>query len=231
MSTPKFYRNSYLYLALGIIVVFLGFTQSYFGKLSQTSLPYHLHGISATLWMLLLVIQPYLYRINKLKAHRFLGWSSVILIPTIVLAGTKMMQLMIQHQESYPPNTVYQLAFIDAFTLLEFIILFALAIYFRKNLKLHARFMVCTIFGPLNPALTRVFLIVGMANNITDALTYSYLLLELVLLILVIKERSSKEMRYTYLPVLALTIAQHLLMYSANSWEWWVAAMNSFTGY
>ncbi len=231
MPKFKFYNNASLYLSLGLIIVFWGFSKSYFGRLGQTALPYHIHGISATMWMLILISQPYLYRINKLKIHRYLGWSTVILVPIIILGGLEMMKLMIQNQQNYPPNTVYQLAFIDAVTLSGFLVLYILAIYFRKNLKLHARFMVSTIFGPLNPALTRVFFYIGVADNFTQSLTISYLLIETVLLIIIWKERQAKEMRYTYLPVLIFTVVQHLLMYFAQDWNWWVDLINAFAGY
>ena len=231
MTNAKFYKNVHLYLALGLIVVFWGFSQSYFGRLGQTAAPYHVHGISATLWMVILIIQPYLYSINKLKLHKYLGWSTVILVPTIIIGGFEMMKLMIQNQANYPPNIVYRLAFIDALTLLGFGVLYFLAIYFRKHLKLHARFMVSTIFGPLNPALTRVFFIMGLASSFDQSLTYSYLIIELILLFVIWKERKSKEMRYTYLPVFIFTVVQHILMYFAGRWDWWVNAMNNLAGY
>lgn len=231
MAKPKFYNNAYLYLILALIIVFWGFSKSYFGRLNQTSFPYHVHGISATLWMMILIIQPYLYRINKLRFHRYLGWSTIVLVPIMVLGGFEMMKLMIQNQENYPPNIVYRLAFIDAITLLGFITIYLLAIYYRKNLKLHARFMVCTIFGPLNPALTRIFFSIGLAGNFNEALTFSYLLIEIVLLFVIWKERTMKEIKFTYLPVLAFMVIQHMLMYSAEDWVWWVTLMNEIADF
>ena len=231
MKNTKFYHNVYLYLGLGLIIVFWGFSNSYFGKLGQTKMPYHIHGISATLWMILLIVQPYLYSKGNLKFHKYLGWSSVIIVTVMVLAGFNMMKLMIQNQEFYPPNIVYRLAFIDAVTLLGFIVIFLLAIFYRKNLQLHARLMVCTIFGPLNPAITRIFFSLGLAENFNESLTLSYLLIEIVLLGIIWLERNQKEMKYTYLPVLLFTGIQHILMYSAENWDWWVTLMNEFTNY
>lgn len=230
MKEKKFYQNVHLYLGLGLIMVFWGFSQSYFNRLGQTSLPYHIHGISASLWMVLLIVQPYLYSKGNLRAHRILGWSSLIIVTILVLGGLEMMHLMIQHQEKYPPGIVYKLAFIDVVTLLAFVILYVLAIYYRKKLKLHARFMVCTIFGPLNPALTRIFFSVDLAKNFNEALTYSYILIELVLLLIIWRERNSKEMKLTYLPVLLFTVVQHLLMYSVENWAWWKILVNYLAG-
>ena len=219
-------------MTLGLIVVFLGFSTTYFSRLGDFTLPYHLHGISATLWMVLLIVQPYLFQKGKLKAHRYLGWSSLVLVPIIVICGVIMMRLMIQGQEYYPPNLVYKLAFIDVCTLIGFVALYVLALYYRKRLMLHSRFMVATIFGPLIPALGRMFLFTfGIASDFNESLTYSYLSIELVLLIMIWKERNSREMKFTYVPFLIFIIIQHGLMYSSDTWPWWKALMDNFANY
>lgn len=232
MTKSKYYKYAHIYLAIGLVVVLIGFSKTYFNNLSKFSFSYHLHGISATLWMILLIIQPYLFQKSKLKIHRLLGLTSLVLVPLIIIGGIIMMRIMIQGQENYPPNIVYTLAFIDVCTLIGFAILYILALYFRKNLMLHSRFMVSTIFGPLVPALTRLFLIVlGIASNFTDALTYAYLTVELVLLIIIWKERKAKEIKLTYVPFLIFIIVQHLLIYYADNWIWWKTLMNSFANY
>ncbi len=231
MRKRKFYENVYLYLAIGLIIVLWGFSQSYFNKLNQTALPYHVHGISAIFWMLLLIIQPIFYKLGKLKIHRYLGGISILVVPVIIVGGIEMMKLMIQGQERYPPDLVYNLAFIDACTLLGFAIIYSLAILYRRNLKLYARFMVGTIFGPLIPALTRIFFSLNIVNNFNEALTYSYLLTEFVLLIIICQEKEFKQIKFTYLPFLLFLIGQHILMYDAGQWNWWVSIMNDFSNY
>lgn len=232
MPKNKFYKYAHLYLALGLVVVLLGFSTTYFGRLGDFTLPYHVHGISATLWMILLIVQPYLFQKGRLKTHKYLGWASLVLVPLIVICGVIMMRLMIQGQENYPPKLVYQLAFIDACTLFSFGLLYVLALYFRKKLTLHSRFMVATIFGPLLPALARMFLFtLGIATNFNQALTYSYLSIELVLLFIIWKERDKKEIRLTYVPFLVFIFIQHGLMYYADDWTWWKTLMDSFANY
>lgn len=230
MARKLFYGNAYIYLAISLVIIAIGFSNSYFGKLNELSAAYHVHGISATLWMVLLIVQPYLYKIGKINIHRKLGWISVVLIPTIIVGGIIMTQLMIQGQDRYPPGAVYQLAFIDYCTLLAFAVLYILAIVHRKNLKLHARYMVATIFGPLLPALTRVFFVFGLASSFNEALTYSYIITELVLLVIIWKERKTKEVKITYLPFLIFLGIQHLLMYYTADWNWWVELMDGLAG-
>jgi hypothetical protein len=231
MKKTKFYGNAYFFLAISLVIIAVGFSESYFGKLDEMAFPYHLHGISASLWMILLVCQPYLYKIGKIKLHRKLGWVSLILVPLIVLGGVMMIKSMIHGQANYPPDTVYKLAYIDVLTLASFIGIYSLAIYYRKQLKLHARLMVITVFGPLNPALTRVFFVFGLADNFNTALTYTYVIIELVLLYIIWREREAREMKLTYLPFLIFIGVQHILMYYANDWEWWISTLDYLTGY
>ena len=232
MGRSKYYKYAHVYLTLGLVVVLVGFSRTYFTKLSEFSFYHHLHGVSATLWMILLIIQPYLFQKGSLKTHRFLGWTSLILVPLILIGGVIMMRLMIQGQEFYPPNSVYMLAFIDACTLVGFAVLYILALYFRKNLKLHSRFMVSTIFGPLVPALARLFMfILAIASSFTEGITYSFLSIEIVLLLIIWKERNAREMKYTYVPVLVFIVIQHVLLYYVNDWAWWKTLMDSFANY
>jgi hypothetical protein len=92
--------------------------------------------------------------------------------------------------------------------------------------------MVSTIFGPLVPALTRLFLIVlGIASNFIDGITYSFLIIELVLLVIVWKERNAKEIKFTYFPFLIFIVAQHIMMYYVKDWNWWKMLMDNFANY
>jgi len=219
-------------LALGLVIVLVGFSKTYFNNPGEFSFYHHLHGISATLWMIMLIIQPYLALKGKLKTHRLIGRFSLVLVPLIIIGGIIMMKMMIQGQANYPPNIVYTLAFIDACTLVGFAVLYFLALYFRKNLMLHSRFMVSTIFGPLVPALSRLFLfILGIASDFTEAITYSFLIIEFVLLVIIWKERNAEEIKFTYVPFLIFVVAQHMLMYYVNDWNWWKILMDDFAGY
>ncbi len=232
MARKKYYKYAHLYLTLGLLIVLVGFSKTYFSKLGDFSFFHHLHGVSATLWMILLIAQPYLFQKGLMKTHKLLGWASLVLVPLIIIGGVIMMRLMIQGQEYYPPNSVYMLAFIDVCTLLGFAVLYFLALYFRKNLMLHSRFMVSTIFGPLVPALARLFMfILAIASNFTEGITYSFLSIEVVLLIIIWRERNSREMKYTYLPVLVFIGIQHVLLYFVNEWDWWKSLMDAFAGY
>lgn len=229
MKSKKFYANAYLYLGMGLLATFIGFLPSYFSKLSDFNPVYHFHGITATLWMLLLILQPYLYRIGKLKNHRLIGWGSLLLAILVIIGGLLMIQLMIQGKDKFGIASMpYQLAFINIFSIVMFGLFLALAIKNRKDVQLHARYMVCTIFSPLNPAIIRIFFRHGLTDSFPVALTWSHIIPELILILLILDDKRKVKFRRPYLVCLGLIVIQHGLMYFAGDWEWWQSIMNQF---
>lgn len=231
MKSRKFYANAYLYLGIGLLATFIGFLPSYFSKLGDFNSVYHFHGITATLWMLLLIIQPYLYKIGKLKYHRWIGWASIFLAISVILGGLLMLQLMIQGKDKFGIESMpYQIAFINMFSLFMFALFLVLAIKNRKDVKLHARYMVCTIFSPLNPAIIRIFSRHGLTDSFQVALTWSHVIPELILILLILDDKRKGKVRRPYIICLGLIVIQHGLMYFSGNWEWWRFFMNQFAG-
>ncbi len=92
---------------------------------------------------------------RKLQLHRKPGKiAGFTLVPLLILGGLKMMKLMFEDVTRYPPNIPYRLSFIDAYSLIFFLLCFILAIQNSGNIHLHARYMACTILIVLPPALT-----------------------------------------------------------------------------
>jgi hypothetical protein len=223
-----FYRNAYLYFILAALVVVFAFMPSYFQRLSVTDGAHHLHGITATLWILLLIVQPLLYRTKKLKWHRTIGKLTFVLVPLIILGGLNMVRLMLLNKTIYPPEVPYQLAFIDFFTLALFLLFYIQAIIHRKNIQLHARYMVCTVLGPLIPSLTRLLFIIPYIDNFDKSLNISYVIVEIILLLLLIDDKRSGKIRLPYVLALIYFVVQHILMNFSLRWLWWRNLMDAF---
>lgn len=226
----QFYDKAYLYFILAALVTIIGFFPSYFSRLTVTDTSHHLHGITATCWMLLLIVQPWLYKTGKLSLHRKLGKSSYVLVPLILLSALNMVHIMLNNQGNYPPNLPYQLAFIDFITLAQFLLFYGLAIAHRKKIQLHARYMACTVLGPLIPAITRMLFLIPWIDHFDKALNTSYVLIELVLVILLLDDRRTGKFRWPYALALLLFSIQHLVMNFAAQWGWWRSLMESYAG-
>lgn len=226
----KFYDKAYWYFLLAALVTIIGFFPSYFSRLTVTDPAHHLHGITATCWMLLLVVQPWLYKTGKLSLHRNLGKSSYVLVPLILLSGLNMVHIMLNNQVNYPPDLPYRLAFIDFITLAQFLLFYGLAINHRKKLQLHARYMACTVLGPLIPALTRALFLIPWIDHFDKALNTSYILIESVLVILLLDDRRTGRIRLPYVLALILFFVQHLVMNFVGQWTWWRSLMDAYAG-
>lgn len=228
-TTVPFYSRAYIYFGLAFLVTIAGFFPSYFGRLSETSGAHHFHGITATLWMLLLVVQPLLYRMNRIEWHRILGRTSFLLVPLIVIGGLIMVHMMLNN-ERYPGNLAYQLGFIDFYVIIQFVLFFVLAIKNVRDTQYHARYMVCTIFGPIIPALTRLLFVLPFVDSFSKSLNISYILVEIVLILLILDDKRRGRIRLPYILALGLMAVQHLLMNFAGNWGWWQWLMDLYGG-
>ena len=216
----EFYSRAYLYFLLAFLVTIAGFFPSYFGRLGDTGAAHHFHGITATLWMVLLVIQPLLYKLNLMKWHRRIGRSSLILVPMIVIGGLIMVHYML-NDPRYPGSLAYQLGFIDFFVIGQFLLFYILALKNVRNVQYHARYMACTIFGPIIPATTRLWLHTGIAGTFSTSLHISYFLIEAIIVLLLVDDYRKGKIRLPYMLALALTVLQHVMMIYAGNWAWW----------
>jgi len=223
-----FYPRAWVYLLLAFLAVGLGFYPSYFGRLGEMDAAFHLHGITAALWMTLLVVQPLLYRLGAWELHRAVGKSSFLLVPLVVVGGLVMVHRMIASPDRYPPEMAYQLAYIDFYVLIQFVLFFALAMANRADVQLHARYMVGTVFGILVPALTRLFLWLGGAPSFGAALHLSYVAVHAVIVLLLLHDHRTGRVRAPYMLALGLMLFQHLTMTFAGGWSWWGALMRAY---
>jgi hypothetical protein len=224
-SIRFFYDRAYLWLLLAPIITFLGFFPSYFGKMGSADLGHHIHGATATLWMMLLVSQPFFYARNKMTIHRLMGKFSMVLVPVLIVTGIVMIHKMMTGGV-YPPQLAYQLGFIDFYVLTQFAVFYILAIKNVNNTEYHARWMVSTVFGPLIPALTRLLFWMFAVQGFTSALNISFGLVELALLIMIVGERRRGIKNHVYPTVFVVTGILHLLMNFAADWVWWQSFMN-----
>lgn len=227
ITTKPFYPNAYLYFGLAFLIMVAGFFPSYFQKLGETSLAHHFHGITASLWMLLLVIQPLLYKSGNMQWHRMLGKSSFILVPLLIVGGLVMIHVMM-NEGNYPPLVPFQLGFIDFFTLGQFALFYILAIKNISDTQYHARYMACTIFGPFIPAITRLLFWVPGVDSFSISLNLSYFIVEIVLLMLILDDKRRGKIRLPYPLMLGFIGVQHLIMNYVAEWGWWQEFMKSY---
>ena len=155
-----------LFLAAAIIfpiVVLAGFGRTYYFKPLLGSPPLssylvHLHGLIMSAWVIFFVTQVWLIRTKKAKVHMNLGMIGIALAILIDVVGFFTGAAAAKYGSPSTPPGIPRLAFlIVPFTdLIIFSILFAGAIYYRKDLATHKRLMLLTVVNFLPPALGRL---------------------------------------------------------------------------
>jgi hypothetical protein len=224
------YHRSPFYFSLLLLIALIGFYPSFYSRAIASSGLHQFHGIVATLWLLLLISQGWLMRRKRISVHRSVGKLSLVLVPLFAISGLMMVHDMLTRDSGFARTFGPRLAFIDLSSIVFFVFAFCMAIYFRRDVGLHARFMASTALPLLPPALLRVLgTHVPSVTTFDMALHLSYVATELVVVALLLNDRKqSGHMRAPFLILLALLLVQQA------SFEWstqlgpWMAILTWF---
>ena len=206
MATPASELNldrSWPFVAALLVIAFVAFWPTYFAPgLSTSSFYVHFHAVTAALWMLLLVVQPFLIRRYRFDTHRAVGRVSYLLVPLLLIS----MVLLANYRLRSVPAEAYQLQTYVLYLQVSlaglFALSFALAMVFRREAEVHGRFMVCTGMTLIDPVFARLFFWADPTTvEYHQFLTYG--LTDLVFLVLIVSERRSSRGRWVF-PVMLL---------------------------
>lgn len=184
--------------------------------------------------MLLLVVQPILYRHGRWKLHRQLGWiGTLVLVPILVIGGLAMMHSMMKAAGAAPPGTAdiaYVLVYLDTISLVMFPLFLGLSLRYGRQVQLHARYMACTVLVLLPPAITRMLFFIPWFNSFSRNLNGSFFAVEAVLLLLLIDDKRKGKIRAPYGIALALFAIVHLTMFVVGPSAGWHTLVNRLVG-
>lgn len=152
------FRNLWFWFIALLVVQVVGFWNTYFSVLLQDiHLTHHFHGITMLLWVLLLIGQSWLIRARKLSLHRLTGKLSLILAPLIVISGVIVTYHNIGNAENPTAPFMLSIFWLGLFSSMLFGVLYLLAMIYRSDFQLHARYMICTALVFVLPGLSRAF--------------------------------------------------------------------------
>ncbi|MBL0232114.1 MAG: hypothetical protein IPQ08_00450 [Chitinophagaceae bacterium] len=223
------YPRASLYFALGVLITWIGFSQSYFSQLGKATIWHHLHGASAGAWMVVLISQPWFYKTGRMATHKLIGKIAVFtLVPVLVVGGWLMMHSMMVNVDLYPPDVPYTLSFIDAFSIIMFIFFIYMSLAHSKFIHRHARYMSLTILVLMPPALTRLLFLTPWFHDFPSSLNMSFAIVELVLLLLILDDKRSGKIHLPYVLGIFLFALLHITMNFAAHWDWWRNIMDQY---
>ena len=153
------YRYAWLFVGALIAATVFAFWRSHFGILSDAGAGFHAHGVTASLWMLLLLAQSYIPHRGQIALHRALGRATFVAMPLFAAGSMGVVHSMAVGTAG--GNQFYalwgaRLAFIDllAFGLLLYAV--GMALRHRRSVRLHAGYMLSTALPLVSPVLGRV---------------------------------------------------------------------------
>jgi len=151
---------AYSYFALLVLAGF-AFWPLYLSRLGTGIDPYtHWHAFLAVCWCTLLIAQPLLLPKHR-QAHRRLGAVSYMLAPAFAIASLLLAHARFHAMEETKFQQDAANLFLPLSAICLFAISYALALYYRHTMPLHARFMVLTGLPMIDPVLGRVLFFYG----------------------------------------------------------------------
>jgi hypothetical protein len=165
MNEPFDWRRSErrIYAAAAIlfpVAVLIGFAPTYYLKFAFNNPPLpsilvHVHGLLMTAWIALFITQVYLISSKRVKVHMRLGIIGMFLAPAIVIVGVLTGITSAVRGGGVPGIPPLSFLIVPLGDMVVFGILFAGAIYYRRNPANHKRLILLTVLNFLPPALGR----------------------------------------------------------------------------
>jgi uncharacterized membrane protein YozB (DUF420 family) len=209
-------HQPHFYFSIAFVVAVAGFWPSFFSKLSSTDAAHLIHGVSATLWMAVPILQSWLISRKRFKLHRRLGWAVLVLLaPVLVVSGLHMVQLMVFRYEQTHAIRLLKFTFLDLCAMTLFVVFLVLAILRirRHDRDGHARYMAGTVLFALEPALERVFVFyVPGVSGFASALYFALISMELILAALLVMEWRRRQIRLPFALALGFFVAMHVFL-------------------
>lgn len=169
------YKYFHLWMLIPFAISILGFSFSYYLNFANATFHQHVHGISATIWYILVIVQPYLIaRKQSIQRHKTLGTIGIIIAGIVAGSALTIIPKNIDNVKEldidgfFNPTLAYFFALIDFVLVCMFIVSVSLAILSIKNKKLtdHVQWLMASVFFVLSPALGRMLGIGAvMLNN------------------------------------------------------------------
>jgi hypothetical protein len=149
-KSPSFFY-SYSLIILSIVVFAFGINAFVNTAILPPILPMVIvHGILMLIWYTLVVVQSRLIAKRNINLHKILGKSSIILAVGIVISG------IIMTLDSYDRSSRVDVVTINLFITINFIVLYSLAIFRRRQSDKHKRLILFASIAMMLPALGRI---------------------------------------------------------------------------
>lgn len=224
-GTPS-YQHAHWYFLAALAASVAGFWGSFFSPSASRDLVHSVHGVTATLWMLLLAGQSFLMSRGLLRWHRRVARGAFLLMPVLLLSAVHIVRVMIVNA-SIPAPIGPMLAFFDLPSVAFTAVMFGVGLANVRRPSAHKRFMAATILPGLSPALARLFQTLG-SPSFFFALHASLVVIYVVLVALIASDWRNGIRERAYPASLVFFVALHAVLIPVGMGPWWGGLMQRF---
>ena len=142
------YRTAPYYILVVIAVILAGFWPSYFSQGADVPWQFHAHGVAASIWVLMVLVQSMTIHKGQLPIHRAVGKSSLLLFPFLIGGLAAIIDLTakgyIAADSPFRVEFGGQFLVGLALAIAAYVVLYYRALKFRRKVWLHSGYMLAT---------------------------------------------------------------------------------------
>ena len=153
------YRHAHFWLLALFPLILVSFWPGYFGHILSARPAQHAHGMTASLWLVLLMVQSWAAHGRHLAWHKAAGLTVFAVVPAFAAAGVYAIRDMSAQMSAGSPFESFSapaLAPDDVSSVVAFVGFVAAALAARRRTGRHAAWMVATALLVLPPLTTRL---------------------------------------------------------------------------
>lgn len=194
----------------------------------------HLHAITATLWMFMLIAQPLAIHAGHRELHRRIGRSSLLVMPVLLISLIGLAHASMQDMSGPALGVQAYFFYVRVVLFTTLVLAYVMAMLNRHNMAVHARYMVCTGLSLIDPVVHR------LAHRVLREPDFNYQLLTFglvgaILVSLIVLERHARSGRQVFpimlgvYALLAIPLVFDFYKWGAV-WQVWKSLTAGFAG-
>ena len=142
------YRYAHYFVGFVLLVILSGFWGSYWSAINNMPLAFHVHAIGSSTWLLLLIVQSVAIHHHSNAFHKQMGLASFVLFPLLILGFMLIIDLSANRYASdenpFIAHNGPSFGLGMEIAIAAYLTLFYQALKTRRNVKLHAGYMLAT---------------------------------------------------------------------------------------
>ena len=116
----------------------------------------HFHAMTGTLWLLMLIMQPWAIQSGRRSLHVWLGRASFVLIPLVLIGFVGLAHSSMQGKSPQGQAVDAYFFYIRVVLVTIFLGTYVMGVVNRRDPDVHSRYMLCTGLTLIDPVIHRI---------------------------------------------------------------------------